>query len=96
MNSPSGDVIGTEDGGPCARTLVDAALAALTRSPTGAILKSLQFDLVEDSSIMTFYDLWQPVADATAVHATRRPSQRELVAWSLLRCPDDRPPRDRR
>jgi hypothetical protein len=23
----------------------------------------------------------------------RRPSQRELVAWSLLRCPDDRPPR---
>jgi hypothetical protein len=23
----------------------------------------------------------------------RRPTQRELVAWSLLRCPDDRPPR---
>lgn len=23
----------------------------------------------------------------------RRPSQRELVAWSLLRCPDDRPTR---
>jgi hypothetical protein len=31
-----------------------------------------------------------------AVPVTRRPSQRELVAWSLLRCPDDRPERDRR
>jgi hypothetical protein len=43
---------------------------------------------------MTFYDLRH--ADPSAVPATRRPSQRELVAWSLLRCPDDRPPRDRR
>jgi hypothetical protein len=25
-----------------------------------------------------------------------RPSQRDLVAWSLLRCPDDRLPQDRR
>jgi hypothetical protein len=25
-----------------------------------------------------------------AVPVTRRPSQRELVAWSLLTCPDDR------
>jgi hypothetical protein len=25
--------------------------------------------------------------------SARRPSQRELVAWSLLRCPDDRPAR---
>ena len=31
-----------------------------------------------------------------AVPVTRRPSQRELVAWSLLRCPDDRPGRDSR
>ena len=31
-----------------------------------------------------------------AVPVTRRPSQRELVAWSLLRCPDDRPGGDRR
>jgi hypothetical protein len=30
-----------------------------------------------------------------SVPATRSPSQRDLVAWSLLRCPDDRPPRDR-
>jgi hypothetical protein len=31
-----------------------------------------------------------------AVPVTRRPSQRELVAWSLLRCPDDRPGQDAR
>jgi hypothetical protein len=31
-----------------------------------------------------------------AVPATRTPSQRDLVAWSLLRCPDDRLPQDRR
>ena len=36
-------------------------------------------------------------------HASRLPvvrevprAQRELVAWSLLTCPDDRPPRDSR
>ena len=29
------------------------------------------------------------------VPVERRTSQRELVAWSLLRCPDDRPFRDR-
>jgi hypothetical protein len=28
--------------------------------------------------------------------ALRRPSQRQLVAWSLLRCPDDRGSRDPR
>jgi hypothetical protein len=31
-----------------------------------------------------------------AVPVTRRPSQRELVAWSLLRCPDDRVRPERR
>ena len=31
-----------------------------------------------------------------AVPVTRRPSQRELVAWSLLRCPDERPEREQR
>ena len=31
-----------------------------------------------------------------AVPATRTPSQRDLVAWSLLRCPDARLPQDRR
>ena len=30
-----------------------------------------------------------PVA-AHTVRVVRRPSQRDLVAWSLLRCPDDR------
>ena len=29
------------------------------------------------------------------VPAERIPSQRELVAWSLMTCPDDRPSRDR-
>jgi hypothetical protein len=28
--------------------------------------------------------------------AKPKPSQRDLVAWSLLRCPDDRPHGDRR
>jgi hypothetical protein len=31
-----------------------------------------------------------------AVPVTRRPSQRELVAWSLLRCPDERVRPERR
>jgi hypothetical protein len=31
-----------------------------------------------------------------SVPVTHMPSQRELVAWSLLRCPDDRPGQDRR
>ena len=31
-----------------------------------------------------------------SVPAERRPSQRQLVAWSLLRCPDDRDSRDPR
>jgi hypothetical protein len=75
---------------------------ALTRVPTGAILKSLQFDPLKDS-IMTFpaHQRTDRVAALAytrhgAVPVTRRPSQRELVAWSLLRCPDDRPPQDRR
>jgi hypothetical protein len=33
---------------------------------------------------------------APAYTALRRRSQRELVAWSLLICPDDRPSKDSR
>ncbi len=35
-------------------------------------------------------------AHAYTVPVVRRPSQRDLVAWSLLRCPDDSPPWERR
>ena len=37
----------------------------------------------------------QEYARHGAMLLARRPSQRELVAWSLLRCPDHRPWRDR-
>ena len=35
-------------------------------------------------------------APVYTVPVVRRPSQRDLVAWSLLRCPDDAPPWERR
>jgi hypothetical protein len=50
---------------------------------------------------MTLHD--RRHTDAVAAHAHMLPivrevprAQRELVAWSLLTCPHDRPPRDSR
>jgi hypothetical protein len=69
----------------------------LTHVPSQSILKSLQFDPsnARMNSIMTAparhsTDRVAAPADTQhgAVPVTRRPSQRELVAWSLLTCPD--------
>jgi hypothetical protein len=76
----------------------------LTHVPSGRILKSIQFDPTsEDEPIMTFpaRHSTDRVAARTytqhgAVLVTRTPSQRELVAWSLLRCPDERVRPERR
>lgn len=46
---------------------------------------------------MTFHHRRRGFEQHLAAHPlTSRPSQRELVAWSLLLCPDDGPSRGRR